>query len=258
MFEQDRALVRLQQRVLADDAVLVCFLSGSYGRRQEDAYSDMDIALVYENDSSRERAWQNRRDFVQSVNPYVAVKSFDAAHIRPYFHIALFANGAKLDFRFETVSTLQPNPWDKDIRILKDHNSWAETFQAECQRLAFPRPHLTSQTLTELDNRFWVMFMDVFRLLLRGDTHKPFTIYLELLHFTLPPLLAVLPPEDTAYDPLFRASYGTNPADIRQHMVVLLDAYVAARTAVLRRLNLSFIPNSAFENEIQRLVKRKA
>lgn len=258
MFEQDRALVRLQQRVLADGDVLVCFLSGSYGRRQEDAYSDMDVALVFADDLRRDAAWRDRASFVQSVNPYVQMKSFDAEHIRPYFHIALFANGAKLDFRFETRATLQPNPWDRDIRLLKDTDSWGEQFQANCQRLALPRPHITTDELADLDNRFWVMFMDVFRLLLRGDRQKPFTIYVELLHFTLPSLLHILPPEDPAREPLLRASYGTNPKEIRKHMVQLLEAYLAARTAVIRRLNLSFVPNSSFENEIQRLVKRKA
>lgn len=32
MFEQDRVLVRLQQRVMSEGDIVACFLAGSYGR----------------------------------------------------------------------------------------------------------------------------------------------------------------------------------------------------------------------------------
>ena len=61
MFEQDRVLVRLQQRVMSEGDIVACFLSGSYGRRENDAYSDMDVALVFADETARERAWRQRR-----------------------------------------------------------------------------------------------------------------------------------------------------------------------------------------------------
>ena len=84
MFEQDRVLVRLQQRVLSEGDIVACFLSGSYGRRQNDPYSDMDVAFVFADQAARERAWRQRRGFAQSVMQYVPAKSFDAAHVRPH------------------------------------------------------------------------------------------------------------------------------------------------------------------------------
>jgi hypothetical protein len=258
MFEQDRVIVRLQQRVLAEPDVLVCFLSGSYGRRSDDAYSDLDVALIFGDEAKREQAWRNRRDFAQSLMPYVPARSFDAAHVRPYFHIALYSNGAKVDYRYETQVSLQPNPWDRDIRLLKDSNGWGERFQSATQQTYFPQPHLSTEELTRLDDRFWVMFWDVYRLLLRGDHDKPFTVYLQLLHFSLPPLLSVLPLEDPARLALLSASYGPDTRAIVQHMAHLLDAYLAARAAVVRRLNLAFAPNTAFESAIRRLVERTA
>lgn len=259
MFEQDRIIVRLQQRVNAETKIVACFLSGSYGRRQEDAYSDLDVALVFATDGDREAAWRERRSFVQSVNPYVPVKSFDAAHVRPFFHIALHANGAKVDYRFETQAEITANPWDKDLRILKDTpDGWAAQYQAACARTPLVQPTLSAVDLKKLDDRFWVMFMDVFRLLLRGEHDKPFTVYLELLHFHLPPLLNVLPPEEPARAGLLAAYFGRDVKTTRQKMVDLLQAYVAARTAVVNRLHLDFTPNTRFENEIMQLVKRKA
>lgn len=259
MFEQDRVIVRLQQRVLAERDIEVCFLSGSYGRRRDDAYSDLDVALVFADESSREAAWRNRRDFIQSVLPYVPAKSFDADHVRPYFHVALYSNGAKVDYRYEARNALQPNPWDRDIRILKDNpDGWGEHFQAASLQAPLIQGRMTGQELKQIDDRFWVMFMDVFRLLLRGDHDKPFTVYLELLHFTLPPLLRLLPPEEPARPALLQAQFNRDMQATRRHLAHLLDAYLAARSAVVSRLDLAFVPDNAFETQIQRLVKRKA
>jgi predicted nucleotidyltransferase len=158
MFEQDRVIMRLQQRVLTKSDILTCFLSGSFGRRTQDAYSDLDVALVFADLETREAAWQERRDFVQSVLPYVAAKSFDADHVRPYFHIALYSNGAKVDYRYETPETLSPNSWDRHMRILKDSDSWGETFQADSAQAFRPQPQISAEELTRLDNRFWIMF----------------------------------------------------------------------------------------------------
>lgn len=248
--------MRLQQRMNGERPIIACFLSGSYGRRREDAYSDLDVALVFDSETERDAAWGRREDFARSVMPYVAMKSFDGAHVRPYLHIALYANGSKVDYRYEATASLQPNPWDRDIRILKDSNGWAEKFQQESQRLALPQPHLTLDELIALDQRFWVMYWDVLRLLLRGDHQKPFTIYLELLHLALPPLLRVLPPEDAAHQALLQASFSHDTKATSRHMGQLMQAYLAARTAVSQRLQLNFLPDTAFEHNIQNLLKR--
>jgi hypothetical protein len=259
MFEQERVLVRLQQYVLRESDILVCYLAGSFGRRQEDEYSDMDVGLVFANDAKREWAWQKRRDLVNEAMPYVPARSFDAEHIRPFFHIALYSNGAKVDYRFETQTDLQPNPWDRDLRILKDTaDQWGEQYQHACRQLYFQQPRITATELAAIDDRFWVMFWDVFRLVLRGDIDKPFTIYLELLQFSLPPLLNVLPPEDPAYAGLQRAYFGPDTKATLKQLAQLLEAYVAARTAVIRRLNLMFEVNQSFESGIRKLVERHA
>lgn len=258
MFEQDRVVNRLQQRVMREPAIMACFLSGSFGKRGNDDYSDLDVALVFDSDMSREMAWPRRREFIQSVLPYVPAKSFDAVHVRPFFHIALYSNGTKVDYRYESPDTLPPNPWDAEIRILKDKNGWVEQFQAQSQLLAMPQPRISAEELTALDDRFWVMFWDTLRLLARGDTDKPFTIYLELLHFTLPPLLFNLPAEDPTRQALLEAHYGQQPRPTRQHMKRLLEAYLAARAAIVRRQHLHFLPDQGLETAVKRLVERLA
>ncbi|HSH05751.1 MAG TPA: aminoglycoside 6-adenylyltransferase [Anaerolineae bacterium] len=255
MYEQDRFLTRLQQRVLGHPQITICFLSGSYGRRTNDAYSDLDVALVFTDAATRDNAYNDRRQFAQSVLPYVPAKSFDADHIRPYFHIALYSNGVKVDYRYELQTELQPNYHDKEIRVLKDKDGWAEAY---AQNAPSAVPGLTAPTTTELtrlDNRFWVMLWDIDRLLARGDHTKPFPIYLQLLSFTLPTLLAALPTDNPAYQNLLNIYYNHDTNLTRQHLRQLLTHYLAARQAICQRHHLSFSANSSFEREIQSKLK---
>lgn len=256
MFEQERFIGRLQRHVLAEADIQACFLTGSFGRRLEDLYSDVDAVLVYEDAGAREAAWAARREFVRFVMPYVAVRSFDAAHVRPYLHIALYSNGTKVDYLFQSKDEAQPTAHEREIRILKDKGGWAEQYQSLAARQPMQVAYLGGEELKALDDRFWVMYWDVLRQLKRGDADKPFAIYLQLLDFTLPPLLAVLPAEDPARQGLVRANFSRDTGATVRGMVELLDAYVAARAAVIRRSNLIFATNTAFESEIRRLVER--
>jgi hypothetical protein len=258
MFEQDRFVGRLQRHVIADPAIHVCFLSGSFGRRTDDAYSDVDVTLVFQDEPARSTAWERRRAFATSVMPYVPSRSFDATHVRPFLHIALYSNGTKVDYLFETLDGLQPNPWTGEIRILKDSDRWAENFHITSSRMAPTQPYISPTDLAALDDRFWVMFWDVLRLLKRGDTDKPFVIYLQILYYTLPPLLAALPPEDPAHQGLLQASYSRDATATTHALAELLDAYLTARAAIVRRQNLPSPANIAFEAEIKRLVDKLA
>lgn len=257
MFEQERFVVRLQQRVMQESDIVACFLAGSFGRRTQDAFSDLDVALIFGDDPGRDKAWSRRREFIQSVLPYLPAKSFDASHVRPYFHIALYSNGSKVDYRYESQTSLQPNPWDKEIRLLKDPAGWGEKYQAACLQTGLPQPHFTAEELTDLDNRFWIMFWDIYRQLWRGQSDKSFTIYLELLHFTLPALLRMLPPEDPTYRPLLQASYSQATPPNLMEMHRLMTVYLQTRAALIRRYNLLFTPNQAFERAIQQLIERR-
>lgn len=258
MFEQERMISRVQRKVTAEPEIMACFLSGSFGRRTEDPYSDLDFALIFENDQDKALAWDRRRKFTQEIMPYVAVKSFDASHVRPFFHIALYANGAKLDFRYESKKTLNPNPWDRQIRILKDSYGWVEEFQKTSSTLPFPQPRISSSELFELDQRFWIMYWDIVRQLARGDSKRPFTIYLEILYFTLPPVLTAMPENDPVKDNLIKANYNLDAQFTLKNMVEFLHAYLNARSKLVNLYSLQFPINSAFESEIMKLLEKLA
>lgn len=256
MFEQERFIGRLQRHVLTEPDIVACFLGGSFGRRTEDAYSDIDVNLIYVDQPSRDIAWERRQKFVSDVMPYVPVRSYDAPHVRPHLYITLYSNGTKADFLFHTQEEHVPNPYEREIRILKDSAGWAEQHQAASARLGFPLPYLSSAELTAIDDRFWGTTWDVLRMLKRGDASKPFAFYLRLLNFSVPPLLSTLPPEDPAYQGLLVASYGKDTQATAQGVADFVDAYLAARSAVVRRQNLAFTINTAFESEIRRQIDR--
>ncbi len=258
MFEQHRVIVRLQQRVLREKSIVVCYLAGSYGRGKADSYSDLDVVLVFSDQASRDQAYEGRRKFIQSVLPYVPAKSFDANHIMPNFHIALYSNGAKVDYQFEILSHLDIVAGDENIRLLKDEIGWADHAESikTIPQKGMEQPVVSSISLTDLDNRFWVMYMDVYRLLLRGDYDKSFPIYLELLHFTVPQMIRLLPVSSPARRNLVNAFFSQDTQITLKHLRELLPAYQAARSEIINLHDLSFTKNINFEREITTLIQK--
>ena len=98
--------------------------------------------------------------------------------------------------------------------------------------------------------------MDVYRQILRGDYNRPFPIYLQLMNFTLPEMLRLLPVEDQARDALIGSAYHHDTAVTAGHLRGLLDAYLSARQSILRRHRLHYEPNTALEREILRKINR--
>ncbi len=255
MFEQDRVLVRLQQYILQDVQISSCFLAGSFGRGSNDDYSDLDLILVFADDAERERAYSRRKEFVREVLPYVPAKSFDAIHVMPYLHIALYGNGAKVDFMYKTLA-LEPSFELRDMRLLKDSNYWGAEYLKQCalQPPTKTLPTISIDDYVDIDNRFWVMFMDTYRRLLRGEHDKPFSIYLELQFFTLPVLIRLLPPEDPAYQGLLHLYISRDLQATVSHVRNLMRVYLQARDAVVKRNQLAFITDQSFERDLKRKI----
>jgi hypothetical protein len=257
MFEQDRVLVRLQQYILKDQQIHACFLAGSHGRGKNDKFSDLDLILLFADEENRDRAYVQRHQFVRSVLPYLSAKSFDADHVNPHMHIALYGNGAKVDFTYETV-TIKPQFELRDMRVLKESGGWAAAFLHECaaQAPTIPKATTAAETLTEIDDRFWIMFMDVYRRLLRGDHDAPFPIYIQMIYFTIPELLKLLPPEDPAYQALIEIHYSQDIEATIRHMQRLMRAYLGARYAIVKRHHLHFQVDSIIERDLLKKIER--
>jgi hypothetical protein len=176
----------------------------------------------------------------------------------PNFHIALYSNGAKVDYQFEIMSNLDYFAGDENIRLLKDEIGWADHAQSiqTVPQKVIEKPLVSSIMLTDLDNRFWVMYMDVYRLLLRGDFDKSYPIYLELLHFTVPQMIGLLPVSSQARKNLIHAFFSQDAQNTLKHLRELLPAYQTARSEIINLHDLSFIKNINFEREITTLIQK--
>jgi hypothetical protein len=258
MFEQDRVIVRLQQRVLRENTIVACYLAGSYGRGTADSYSDLDVVLLFADQTNRDQAYDRRREFIQSVLPYVPAKSFDANHVMPYFHIALYSNGAKVDYHFETISKLDQITRGDNIRLLKDKIGLAERLHSitSVPPPAVKMPSITSKMLSDMDNRYWVIYMDIYRLLMRGNSDKSYPIYLELLNFTIPHMLPLLRAGSPARLNLINAYFSQDASITLKHLKELLPAYLDARSEIVKYHNLTFTADVNFEHEIMTLIQK--
>ena len=253
MFEQDRFIVRLRQKLNGDPSIVAAWLGGSHGRNQPDPFSDLDIVMLFADDEARERAWARRVDFCQNVMAYVAAKSRDEGDR----HITLYANGTLAEFAFLSRATLQPHPDDADIKILKDSaDNLAANHQQDSAMLQPPRARVSAAELQTLDDAFWIQFWDVYRVVRRGDSEKPFVGYVKLLADTLPTLTGWLLPNSAERRQLINLHYTRDAATTRAHLLTLLDAYRAARAAVIKQHQLDFRIDSAFEREIDRVMKK--
>lgn len=257
MFEQERFIVRLRQRVLSEPAIIGCWLSGSYGRNAADAYSDIDVALLYRDDDARDGAWAQRKALCEGILAYVRARSMDAPFIGPHALATLYANGAKIDYRFLSRSSCTPTAGDAELMILKETaDGWVADYQQRCRQAPTTIAGTSSAALRALDDQFWVIFWDVYRQVWRGDVQRPFVAYLDLLARTLPPLIALLPAEEPARRGLTALLYTQEAAATRRHLQQLLAAYRAARSAVIARYRLDYIPDGSFERELEKLLQR--
>lgn len=256
MYEQERFIVRLRQRLLAEPAIVAAWLSGSFGRDAADGFSALDVTLLYADDRARDDAWRNRADFCHSILAYVPARSVDDQDIA-HCHITLFANGALVRFHFAGQTSLAPTVRDQQIKILKDSaDKRAANHAAQSAHAAALRQTPTVSQLRLIDDHFWVGFWDVYRQLRRGVAERPFAAYLTLLAETLPPLLEWLPVEDAAHQRLIDVHYSRDARQTLADLRRLLEAYLAARQSVISRYQLDYRPDSSFETQIDRALSR--
>ncbi|MDJ0756829.1 MAG: nucleotidyltransferase domain-containing protein [Ardenticatenaceae bacterium] len=256
MFEQERTLSRLQQRVSSEAGLLAAFLSGSFGRRDADPYADVDVVLVYPSQAAKELARPNRESFAAEILPYVRAVVYQPPE-NPDHLVALYANGSKFDFSFLAQDEVQPHPAYQTIRILKDTGGWADNLMSRSAGISeIHSATLSEKRMAQLDRRFWADFWEVYRLTRRGEVDRPFPVFVRLLADILPPLLENLPPELPIAQQLTQINFSRQADHNLETLKLLVVNYREARDAVVQRLRLSFQPHSAVENELMRLINR--
>ena len=151
------------------------------------------------------------------------------------------------------MNKLQPAAHFRKILLIKDtSDDWGRNLQVSSEQLATTdgRENISSEDLSKLDDIFWVLFMEVYRQIRRGDRYRPFTSYLYLLNTTLPKIISLLPAEVPIRHSLCRSIYDEDTAITLQFLQELLSDYLEARRSIVKNYNLDFPLDSPFEREI--------
>lgn len=254
MFEQNRFIVRLRQRLNAERNIVAAWFFGSFGRNTADPFSDLNICLLYRDRQTQAAAWAARRTFCQDILAYVSAKSVDTADNQ---HSVLFDSGTLAHFRFCDWETLRPTHLDREIKPLKDDTSgWLDSYEQQCHFLGQQVVPISAETVADVDDRFWILYWNVYRQTRRGAPANAFGDYVQLLASSMPTLLSALPPEHPAHQQLISAHFSADASATLHHLRQLLAAYLAARQAIVEKYRIDFRPNATFERNIERTLKK--
>jgi hypothetical protein len=104
-------------------------VSGSLARGAVDEFSDLDVAVFFRDEASRDEAWAARWEW--DLGSWF--HRFDADHVRPHFVIYLFEPGIKTDIPLNLV-TDPPTPAGAPYEVLWDETGdvtrWVEAANA--------------------------------------------------------------------------------------------------------------------------------
>ncbi len=255
MYEQDRFMVRLRQRIIGESAIVAAWLSGSFGRNKPDSYSDIDVAIVFDSAESRDRAWSQRQSFCTGILSYVPAKSLDNPKDLSSY-LVLYGTGTLVDFRYLNKRDLHGSWLDSEIRILKDDvERTAERVQHASAGLTKPIRRISTSKLAALDDKFYLFFWDTYRRVRRGSPTDGIEDYVLLISQVLPALLVALPKQSAARQNLIALNFSADTSATLAHLRQLVAAYRAARHEIVTRQQIDFRPNTNFEREIDRALQ---
>lgn len=230
----------------SDPRVRALLVTGSLGRGQADALSDVDLIIVAE-PGRRDALWRDRRALPETLGRPVAVFK-DAPWHGPYVAIAIFEGPLKVDLTFEEGEA-PPSEWLRGgYLVLMDRGGVEKRLR---RRLAsFRPPPFRPEDFAELDGHAWDWAWWLYVKLARGER---WLVYAELAKY----LEGIVAP---AYNPLAgtpaSGTYGLDrrlsvsvigqmeaslarsptPRELHRSLLALIALYARARTRLRRRL----------------------
>lgn len=157
-----RVLQSILEHFYALPDVSGALLSGSTAAGNMDPHSDLDVGIVFADDDSRERVWQQRWQW--EIAPWF--HRFDADHVKPHFVIYLFEPGVKADICLYTQDDLPGEggapyaiAWDV-TRRLREHVAKANAAQ---------KPRVDWSNAVHQDERFWSWMFYIATHVARGE-----------------------------------------------------------------------------------------
>lgn len=102
---RDAVLLRIVDRVAQDDRVVAAWLTGSFGRGEDDAWSDLDLHLAIE-DASLEEWWREREALYDEIAPplFVQPEKPSNAQAGGHFQLVSVPGPVEVDWNVGPVS----------------------------------------------------------------------------------------------------------------------------------------------------------
>lgn len=127
-----------------------------------DAFSDLDVGIVFDSPEARQRAWETRWDW--EIAPWF--HRFDADHVKPFFVIYLYEPNVKVDLALYEPADM-PAPAGRPYRVAWDPSGelrpWADAVNAT------PDATPDWSNVVHEEERFWAWMFYVWQHVARGE-----------------------------------------------------------------------------------------
>ena len=162
--DRDPLLRRIMQELDADERVAAAWLTGSIGRGEADAWSDLDLHIAI-HDGHLADYWNNRFALYNRVGRPVLIQGEIPSNAQPggHFQLVIFDGPLEVDWNVGPLSLAKRSPWYMpllervDIAGAETPRLSAEERCAQCQdRLTF----------------LWAMAPIAVKYIARGQTHR--------------------------------------------------------------------------------------
>lgn len=129
---REELMAKIEQDLLLDDSVSGVFYGGSIGAGNTDLYSDIDLRIVVKDDVFEQHR-QNKKNRAERWGTVLFFEDFPHAT----YSIAHFDCFIKVDSFYYKTSDLSSSVWLRDIKIVKDHESFLENLRSQSKPLSY-------------------------------------------------------------------------------------------------------------------------
>jgi predicted nucleotidyltransferase len=174
--ERDVLLDRMITSLKDKPDVIGIFLGGSLANGNEDAYSDIDLRVVVEDDKLAyyienkqkvPREWGN-------------VLFYEDIYPKSQYTIAHYDSFVKVDLFFYTSSNLLPSIWLKGIKIIYDRKGFISKVLQESESMEYA---VTQQQVLNWRGKVFAYIHEIYRRAMRGEYYYALTNLNSLRHF---------------------------------------------------------------------------
>jgi len=146
-----RAVVeRFAEHLAPLPGVEAAFVSGSIGRNEATAHSDVDLVLVFGDERQRLDHLSRAGELFAEMGEVLTCTH--ALHVKPSLWLAVMRGPVLVDLDFTDWSMHEPGPWHREMLIVKDRDDSLATIRDASHGIGTA---YTAEWLARLSERWW-------------------------------------------------------------------------------------------------------